>query len=61
MMFQLLDSGAIGGAGLAGATREPLQALVERMRSTGLGIALEQATRSRRISRTSSTASCKRA
>ena len=43
MMFQLLDSGAIGGPGLAGATPEPLQTLVDRMRKTGLDISLEQA------------------
>ena len=42
MMFQLLDSGAIGGPGLAGATLEPLQSLVDRMRKTGLDISLEQ-------------------
>jgi signal transduction histidine kinase len=42
MMFQLLDSGAIGGPGLAGATLEPLQALVDRMRKSGLDISLEQ-------------------
>ena len=43
MMFQLLDSGAIGGPGLAGARLEPLQALVDRMRKSGLDISLEQA------------------
>ena len=42
MMFQLLDSGAIGGPGLASATAEPLQTLVDRMRRTGLDISLEQ-------------------
>jgi signal transduction histidine kinase len=42
MMFQLLDSGAIGGPGLASATTEPLQGLVDRMRKTGLDISLEQ-------------------
>ncbi|MDF2508277.1 MAG: two-component system histidine kinase [Microbacterium sp.] len=43
MMLQLLDSGAIGGPGLASATAEPLQTLVDRMRRTGLDISLEQA------------------
>lgn len=43
LMFQLLDSGAIGGPGLAEVTLEPLQALVDRMRNAGLDISLEQA------------------
>ena len=42
MMFQLLDSGAIGGPGLAGAHLEPLQSLVDRIRTTGIEISLEQ-------------------
>lgn len=41
MMFGLLDSGAIGSPGLAGAARDPLPAMVERLRSTGLKIDLE--------------------
>ena len=41
MMFDLLDSGAIGGAGLAGVARDPLPAMVDRLRSTGLRIELE--------------------
>jgi signal transduction histidine kinase len=42
MMFELLDSGAIGGPGLAGAHLEPLQTLVDRIRATGIEISLEQ-------------------
>jgi len=42
VMFQLLDSGAIGGPGLAGAAAEPLETLVARMRKTGLDISLAQ-------------------
>ncbi|WP_347977886.1 histidine kinase [Microbacterium sp. ProA8] len=42
VMFDLLDSGAIGAPGLARATREPLQRLVDRMRKTGLEISLQQ-------------------
>ena len=42
VMFDLLDSGAIGAPGLARAPREPLQRLVDRMRKTGLEISLEQ-------------------
>jgi signal transduction histidine kinase len=42
VMFDLLDSGAIGAPGLARAAREPLQGLVDRMRKTGLEISLEQ-------------------
>ncbi|MCD2441390.1 histidine kinase [Agromyces sp. SYSU K20354] len=41
MMFDLLDSGAIGSPGLAGAARDPLPAMVDRLRSTGLQIVLE--------------------
>ncbi|GAA5088643.1 hypothetical protein GCM10025760_11380 [Microbacterium yannicii] len=43
VMFQLLDSGAIGGPGLASASPEPIQTLIDRMRRTGLDITLEQA------------------
>ena len=42
VMFDLLDSGAIGAPGLARATHEPLHRLVDRMRKTGLEISLEQ-------------------
>lgn len=42
MMFEVLDSGAIGGPGLAGVAPEPLQSLVDRMRKAGLDISLEQ-------------------
>lgn len=41
MMFDLLDSGAIGSPGLASAARDPLPAMVDRLRSTGLQIVLE--------------------
>jgi len=41
MLFDLLDSGAIGEPGLAGVARDPLAAMVERLRSTGLQITLE--------------------
>lgn len=40
VMFDLLDSGAIGAPGLAGAAHEPLESLVDRMRKTGLTISL---------------------
>ena len=40
MMFDLLDSGAIGSAGLAGLARDPVPAMVDRLRSTGLRIEL---------------------
>lgn len=42
VMFDLLDSGAIGAPGLARVAHEPLQSLVDRMRKTGLEISLEQ-------------------
>lgn len=42
VMFDLLDSGAIGAPGLARVVHEPLQSLVDRMRKTGLEISLEQ-------------------
>jgi len=42
VMFDLLDSGAIGAPGLAGAVHEPLQNLVDRMRKTALEISLAQ-------------------
>lgn len=41
MMFDLLDSGAIGSAGLASVARDPLPAMVERLRSSGLQIVLD--------------------
>ncbi|TDN91925.1 signal transduction histidine kinase [Microbacterium sp. BK668] len=43
LMFELLDSGAIGAPGLATPTHEPLQTLVDRIRKTGLAISLAQA------------------
>ncbi|MGC5173354.1 sensor histidine kinase [Microbacterium sp. DT81.1] len=41
MMFDLLESGAIGSPGLARASREPLPVLVQRLRGVGLDITLE--------------------
>lgn len=42
VLFDLLDSGAIGAPGLAVPAHEPVQSLVDRMRKTGLEIRLEQ-------------------
>ncbi|WP_162564268.1 MULTISPECIES: sensor histidine kinase [Microbacterium] len=42
VLFDLLDSGAIGAPGLASPTHEPLERLVDRMRKTGLQISLDQ-------------------
>jgi len=41
MMFDLLDSGAIGKPGLARAARESLPVLIERLRVAGLDISLQ--------------------
>jgi signal transduction histidine kinase len=41
MMFDLLESGAIGNPGLARAAHEPLPVLIERLRGAGLDITLQ--------------------
>ena len=41
MMFDLLESGAIGNPGLARAAHEPLPSLIERLRGAGLDITLD--------------------